>query len=108
MSEEEVDAVEHAVIIHFAYGSTDLDALFALEDQLEDVLDETGVGELDGNEVAVDGSDGRLYLYGPDADQLFAAIQATLSAATFMRGAKVQLRYGPPEEGVDEKVVELV
>lgn len=93
---------EHAVLVHFAYGSTDLSRLFSLEERLEEVIAAAGVGEFDGNEVAVDGSDGTLYMYGPDADALFEAVRPTLEATDFMQGARVRLRYGPPEDGVRE------
>jgi hypothetical protein len=89
---------EHSVLVAFEYGSTDLSELFALEEQLEAVLASTGAGDLDGNEVAVDGSDGTLFLYGPDADALLAAIRPTLEAARFMKGAHVTLLYGPEDD----------
>ena len=98
---------EHAVLVYFAYGSTDLSRLFALEEQLDQALAAAGVGELDGNEVAADGSEGTLYLYGPDADALFTAVRPTLEAAEFMQGARILLRYGPPEAGVREAEVVL-
>lgn len=94
--------VEHAVIVHFEYGSTDLNPLFALERELEAAIAAAGAGELDGNEVATDGSDGFLYMYGPDGDALFAAVRPVLEACPFMRGARVRVRYGPPAEGVRE------
>jgi hypothetical protein len=97
---------EHAVIVHFQYGSTDVARLFALEEQLEKAIAAASAGEYDGNEVAVDGSDGFLYMYGPDADALFAAIRSTLEATAFMNGARVKLRYGPPKDGV--RVAEIV
>ena len=100
-------APEHAVIVHFQYGSTDLTRLFTLEEQLEQAIAMADAGEFDGNEVAADGSDGYLYMYGPDADRLFAAVRPALQAAGFMRGARVKLRYGPPEDGVREIEVEL-
>jgi hypothetical protein len=100
-------APEHAVIVHFQYGSTDLARLFVLEEQLERAILTADAGEFDGNEVAADGSDGYLYMYGPDADRLFAAVRSALESAEFMRGARVKLRYGPPEEGVKEIEVEL-
>ena len=96
---------EHAVIVQFAYGSTDLSRLFALEERLEAAIAEAGAGEFDGNEVASDGSDGTLYMYGPDADKLFAAVRPTLESADFMRGARARLRYGPPEDCVREMEV---
>ena len=98
---------EHAVIVHFQYGSTDLSRLFALEEQLQEAIGAAAVGEFDGNEVAVDGSDGFLYMYGPDADALFEAVRPVLEGAAFMRGARVMLRYGPPQDGVREVEVEL-
>ena len=98
---------EQAVIVRFEYGSTDLTRLFALEEQLEQAIRAAAVGEFDGNEVAADGSDGSLYMYGPDADALFAAVRPTLEATAFMSGARVTLRYGPPEDGVREAEIEL-
>ena len=55
-----VPAPEHAVLVRFVYGSTDLSRLFALEEQLEKAIVAAGVGEFDGNEMAVDGRDGTL------------------------------------------------
>jgi hypothetical protein len=98
---------EHAVIVTFDYGSTDLEPLFELEDQLEDDIDEAEAGEYDGNEIAADGSDGTLYMYGPDADALFAAVEETLRAATCIKNAVATLRYGPPEDGVKQVKVEI-
>ena len=98
---------EHAVIIHFQYGSTDLQRLFTLEDKIEEALARAQAGELDGNEVAVDGSDGFLYLYGPDADELFKAIEPALRGASFMQGAEVKKRYGPVGTGAKEVVLTI-
>lgn len=98
---------EHAVIVHFRYGSTDLSPLFKLEDALESALAATGAGQYDGNEVAIDGRDGYLYLYGPDADRLYEAVAAILKREAFMRGARVKKRYGPPEDGVKESEFQL-
>jgi len=107
-SEITAKPVEHAVIVNFAYiGSTDLDPLFALETQLESAIAAARVGEYDGNEMAVDGSDGTLYMYGPDADKLFAAVRPVLEACSFMKGAVAKLRYGPPADGVREHEVRL-
>jgi len=100
-------APEHAVIVHFQYGSTDLSRLFALQEQLERAIEAAGVGEFDGHEVATDGSDGFLYMYGPDADRLFEAVRTTLEAAAFMRGARVRLRYGPASDAGSEVEIGL-
>ncbi len=98
---------EHAVIVHFNYGSTDLQPLFALEGKLEQAISAADAGEFDGNEVATDGSDGYLYMYGPDADKLFAAVEPVLKSSSFMGGATVTMRYGPPEDGASETVVKI-
>jgi hypothetical protein len=98
---------DHAVLVYFKYGSTDLSRLFALEERLEKAIVASRVGEFDGHEIAIDGSDGVLYMYGPDADALFAVVRPVLETVGFMNGAHVKLRFGPPEEGVKEKEVVL-
>jgi hypothetical protein len=65
-------APEQAVLVHFDYGHSDWAPFFSFEKGLEDAIAESGAGDYDGNELAVDGSDGTLYMYGPDADKLFA------------------------------------
>lgn len=74
---------------------------------MEQSIAQAGTGEYDGNEVATDGSDGYLYMYGPDADALFSTVRPLLEAVDFMQGARVKLRYGPPEDGVKEVEVKL-
>lgn len=97
-------APEHAVIVDFAYGSTDLGPLFRLEDALQAAIQKSGAGEFDGNEVASDGSEGTLYMYGPNADELFAAVEPVLASSPLMQGARATIRYGPPEDGVRQTV----
>lgn len=89
---------EHAVIVHFDYGRTDLARIHEAERRLETAIAQKRAGELDGNEIASDGSDGFFYMYGPDADALFAAVQPVLASIDFMKGARVKLRYGKPQE----------
>jgi hypothetical protein len=98
-------APEQAVIVHFQYGSTDLGRLFAVQATLEKVVADAQAGEVDGNEVATDGSDGFLYLYGPDADRLFKVISPILESCDFMKGATAKLRYGPPGAEVRERSI---
>jgi hypothetical protein len=100
-------APEHAVIVHFFYGKTDLEPIFILGDTLELAVTKAGAGEYDGNEIAEDGSDGYLYLYGPDADQLFAIVRPILESADFIANATVTLRYGPPASGVTIREVKI-
>ncbi len=102
---EEPDSNEQAVIVEFKYGFPNLDRLFEVDDLLEAAAEKSGAGEHDGHEIAVDLSDGSYYLYGPDADKLYEAIRPVLESQDFTKRAKVTLRYGPPEDGVPEKVV---
>ncbi len=99
------NAGEHAVIVHFAYGQTDLGPMFALEDELEKAIEAAGAGEFDGNEIAVDGGDGYFYMYGPDGDRLFAAVRPVLEKAACLSGVTAAIRYGPPADGVEERKV---
>jgi len=98
-------SMEQAVIVHFSYGSTDLQRLFDLESRLEAAISQAGAGEYDGNELAVDGSDGYIYMYGPSADRLFEVVKPILDSTAFMSGAKAKKRYGPPREGVKEVIL---
>lgn len=100
--------VEHAVIVNFQYGgSTDLQPIFALEHRLEATINTAEAGEYDGNEIAADGSEGSLYMYGADADRLLDAVKPVLAECSFLRGARVKVRYGPPEEDVTKKIIVL-
>jgi hypothetical protein len=98
---------EHAVIIKFRYGSTNLDRLFELEDQLNEAISKAEVGEYDGNEIATDGSDGSLYMYGPDADRLLEVVEPIIRASSFMKGAQVRRRYGGAKSGAREVISEI-
>lgn len=95
---------EHAVIVEFSYGSTDLKPIFELGDRLREAIESAGAGEYDGNEVEAVGASGSLYMYGPSADALFNVVGPILRTCPFMRGATVRLRYGPP--GKESRQVE--
>ena len=97
---------EHAVLVEFHYGQSDLNPLLSLEDRLRTAIESAGCGEYDGHEIAMDGSDGTLYMYGPNADKLFEVVEPILRAVPFMSGASVTKRYGPPDD--ETKKVALV
>jgi hypothetical protein len=94
---------EHAVIARFDYAAKNLDPLFSVEKQLEAAINAAGVGEFDGNEIAVDLHDGFMYMYGPDAEALFAVARPILANAGCLRNTHVTLRFGPPTDGVRER-----
>jgi hypothetical protein len=99
--------VEQAVILHFQYGSTDLWRLFELEDRLADAIAAAKVGEIDGHEIAMDGSDGFYFMYGPDADRLLSVVLPVLKSSDFMKGAEVRRQYGPPGSNPREVVTTI-
>lgn len=98
---------EQAVIIDFFGQFENLDSLYQLEDQIQERLNETDVGEYDGNEVSNDGQGGTLYFYGLDAKKLYTTIKDILLASPLMKSANVTLRFGPPEDGVAESRFQL-
>lgn len=85
-----------AVLVHLVGSGLDPDALAPFEDRLDETVRSTATGEFDGNEVAVDGTGATLYLYGPSAERLYAAISRVLEAEPLSRGARVEIRAGPP------------
>jgi hypothetical protein len=99
---------EHAVIVKFDYGAENLDALYELEGRLSDALAEAGEGECDGHAVSPDLRKATIYLYGPDAEFLFVVAQQVLEYAECVHNGVATLRFGPPEDGVAERVVPLV
>jgi hypothetical protein len=98
---------EHAVIVNFSYGQIDLQPMFQLEDKLAEAISHARVGEYDGNDLATDGSDAILYMYGPDGDALCEVVKPVLESTDFMKGATVIIRYGSPKSGVRECRVKL-
>jgi hypothetical protein len=80
---------EQAVIVHSALPLVESDELFrqieALEDQLHSVIAAAGVGEFDGNEIGQ--GELTLYMYGPDAEKLFAVIAPVLRRAQLTQSA---------------------
>jgi hypothetical protein len=85
---------EQAVIVNFDYGSSDWKPFFEFEKSLEQAISKSGTGEYDGNQLAVDGGDGSMYMYGPDADKLFAAVKPVLLSTHLLKNVRVTLRYG--------------
>ena len=89
---------EHAVIAHLklsdeGLGTDDeVEAFHELSDQLAEVIEEHEAGEFDGDEFG--GGECVLFMYGPDADALFAAIEPLLRALPLAKGAWVIKRYG--------------
>lgn len=90
---------EQAVLVHLP-GSGLPDAVYeeydlsTLEDRLIEAVAVSGSGEYDGNEFGP--GEVVLYLYGPDAEALFSAIEGTLRGYPLCQNARVVIRRGPP------------
>jgi hypothetical protein len=91
---ESAGKVEQSVVVHFDYGAQDWSTFFQWEQELRDAITAAKVGKYDGNELSVAGIDGSMYIYGPDADKLFAFVKPRLLAAPFLNNITVTLRYG--------------
>jgi len=77
--------------------------LSTIEDQLIEILADRKLGIFDGNQVGKAGA--TLYLYGPDAERLFAGIEQTLREYPLCQGARVIIRRGG--EGAPDREVRL-
>lgn len=82
------------VRVNFNYGYQSLEELHALESKLRMALYNKNIGEFDGHEISTDHSEGALYLYAHNAEELFKAIRAILLSVDFMKRADVYLRFG--------------
>lgn len=99
--ESEVEMSEHSVKIivplSSEFGSiAEREAISALGRQVDTVLQSTQAGEYDGDEYGDGGA--TLYLYGQDADKVYAAIKQVLAGANLPKGSYAQLRYGAPND----------
>jgi hypothetical protein len=94
--------MEQAVLVYLRlidhpFGSDrERAAIFDLEDMLRGAIDDQGAGLFDGEEFG--GGRCVLFMYGPDADRLFAVVEPILKAARFARGGFVIKRYGAAED----------
>ena len=77
--------------------------LATIEDRIVAALAGTGLGEFDGNEIGP--GETTLYLYGADAERLFAHLEPILTAYPLCRNARVVIRKGRP--GAPQREVRL-
>jgi hypothetical protein len=86
---------QEAVLVSLTASYSPL-MLATLEAMLSAAIKRLGVGEFDGDEVALQSEGVTLYMYGPDAEALFAAIKEILRSSPLCRGARIILRNGGP------------
>ena len=94
---------DHAVLIRIGSLTHPDAGLDLIEDAIIEAIDRAGVGEFDGNEVGSDGV--TLYMYGPDADTLWAAIESVVRQSPLGPGSHAIKRYGGP--GAPESRIDL-
>lgn len=84
---------QEAVLIHFD-GTQVANEFWSVQERLYEVVEQSGAGEFDGNEVG--GESATFFAYGPDAVRLFEVMQSVLNDCSQLRGARVVLRKGGP------------
>lgn len=75
-----------------------------LEDRLMEVVERDGLGQVDGTETGP--TETALFMYGPDAERLFAGVERTLRDYPLCQGARVVIRFGGP--GAEQREFRLV
>ncbi|TKC86844.1 hypothetical protein FAZ69_19585 [Trinickia terrae] len=80
---------ETQVAIVVGYHDRNLASLHQLEDELDAVARAAHTGELDGDEVALDGSQVSIYMTARQVDLLIKTIRPVLKAHEFSRNARI-------------------
>ncbi|HWA25112.1 MAG TPA: hypothetical protein VG734_05505 [Lacunisphaera sp.] len=88
-----------AVVVHLRGSNLPPDAyekydVSTLEEQLQIAIQSKRLGEYDGNEFGPEET--VLYMYGPDAEKLFAGVEAVLRAYPLCKEGVAVIRCGPP------------
>jgi hypothetical protein len=68
--------------------------LSTLEDLLTEQIEPDGIGELDGHETGQ--TQTTIYLYGPDAEELFSRVQPVLASYPLCQHSRAVVRRGGP------------
>ncbi len=79
------------------------DPMEAAQDKLMALLDNSEIGMFDGNEIG--GDETVLFMYGPNAEQLYSFIEPILKADDYFRGARAIIRQGPPSSPKREVIL---
>ncbi len=105
-----LNKAEQAVIVHFLYGNswTGSHSSSFVKRSLKMPSTHPALVTMTETNLANDGSDGVLYMYGPDADRLFAFVRPYLVGNTLLKGVEVTIRYGAANDPkVKQRVVKL-
>jgi hypothetical protein len=98
---------EEAVVIsldaqRLDYATYQTYDLSTLEDLLSQQIEPDGIGELDGHETGP--TQTTIYLYGPNAEELFLRVQPVLASYPLCQNSRVVVRRGGPGSSQREVV----
>ena len=99
---------EHAVIAYLKLSGdgfpdrAEMQQFHELSDELIEAIEEAAVGEFDGDEFGQ--GECVLFMYGPDADAIFSAIEPVLRRSPLARGGRVVKRFGTADDPSAKKV----
>lgn len=89
---------------HAAESGVDaLDMLLTLQDGLTQAIEGAAVGEVDGHEIALDDSEGSLWVYGPDAKAMLEAALPIVCPSPLAPGGRAILCYGAGNDPAQEE-----
>lgn len=88
----EIDGIDLPESLYRGYD------IATLENRLEEVLESSESGELDGHESGPENN--TLFLYGADAEALFHAVEPVLQDYPLCRGAGVTIRQNDQERRI--------
>src|SRR5579875_39057 len=92
---------EHSVLLYLE--GEDFDRMVELSDELTEAIESSDTGMFDGNEIG--GGETVLFMYGPDAERLFSAIEPVLRRHEAALGSRVVIRWGGPGAPQRELIV---
>lgn len=97
--EEPTKPSEHAVIVRVPISGAngteeEIQRLMDVEGELKAAIVEAGAGEFDGNEFGE--GEYVYYMYGSDADLLFASVESLLRNHDLAKRGVAEVRYGGP------------
>jgi hypothetical protein len=102
---KEPPAPQECVLIHL--DATQLpDEFWTLQERLYDVVERSGAGEFDGNEIGE--CTATLFAYGPDAARLWRVMDPILREYPMFEGARVVLRRGGPGSSETKSILRVM
>ena len=73
-----------------------------IENSFKSAISNANAGHFDGDNIVQNDSVVCLYIDNPYANKKYKAIKSILETTDYTEGTSVKLRYGSPNEGVEE------